>query len=393
MATVNGSMLRWAREAAGLNLELAAKRAGFKDTKKTTAEGKLRAMENMERNELSVAKLEKLAAIYRIPVLTFYLPEPPRKSDVGQDFRVISGADPQQNALVQALLRQMKASQSIIKEALLEADATYHLPFVGSMNVDLAPKTAARKISDAIHFDIKAFRQARNSNEAFKYLRAATEKLGIYVILKGNLKSHHTNIDIEYFRGIAIADNVAPFIVINDLDQSSAYSFTLLHELAHLFMGQGGISNNSIQIKVEKICNEIASQILLPDDDFAKFAINKDISLAAIERLIADYSTLTNVSCTHIAYRLLSRGDLDASQYKQLSRKFLEYWRAAKAKEKTANRDKPGGPNYYVVAKYKLGALVAQVEQLTRSGILSPSKAGIATNVRPINIYNLFDAA
>ena len=79
-------------------------------------------------------------------------------------------------------------------------------------------------------------------NEAFSLLRSRTEDAGVFVLLKGDLGSYHTAIPVDVFRGFAIADDVAPFVVINDQDSTPAWSFTLLHELVHLLLGQTGIS-------------------------------------------------------------------------------------------------------------------------------------------------------
>ena len=64
----------------------------------------------------------------------------------------------------------------------------------------------------------------------------------MFVLLKGDLGNYRTAIDVEVFRGFAIADDIAPFVVINDNDSKAAWSFTLLHELTHLLLGQTGIS-------------------------------------------------------------------------------------------------------------------------------------------------------
>jgi Zn-dependent peptidase ImmA (M78 family) len=86
----------------------------------------------------------------------------------------------------------------------------------------------------------------------------------VFVLLLGNLGSHHTNIDAEVFRGFAVADPLAPFIVINDQDARPAWSFTALHELAHLWLGATGVSGQSLEAQIERYCNDVAGEILLP---------------------------------------------------------------------------------------------------------------------------------
>jgi Zn-dependent peptidase ImmA (M78 family) len=89
--------------------------------------------------------------------------------------------------------------------------------------------------------NLSDFRSQSSAEEAFSFLRSRAEEVGVFVLLKGDLGSHHTAIDLQTFRGFALADPVAPFVVINDQDSKSAWSFTLIHELAHLWLGQTGV--------------------------------------------------------------------------------------------------------------------------------------------------------
>ena len=60
-------------------------------------------------------------------------------------------------------------------------------------------------------------------------------------------------------------------IVINDQDTKSAWSFTAMHELVHLWLGSTGISGTDTTDKVEQYCNDVAGEILLPADDLKVF--------------------------------------------------------------------------------------------------------------------------
>ncbi|MBK7541942.1 MAG: ImmA/IrrE family metallo-endopeptidase [Candidatus Competibacteraceae bacterium] len=121
------------------------------------------------------------------------------------------------------------------------------------------------QIQKSFGFDQKKYRSFRTQDDAFKYLRACVEGAGVFTLLLGNLGSHHTNLSTEVFRGFALSDDIAPFIVINDQDAKLAWSVTLLHEVAHLWLGKTGISGGSIERTLEKFCNEVASEILLPE--------------------------------------------------------------------------------------------------------------------------------
>ena len=93
--------------------------------------------------------------------------------------------------------------------------------------------------------------------QAFALLRSRAENAGVFVLLKGDLGSRHTALPVELFRGFAIADEVAPFVAINDNDSTPAWSFTLLHEMVHLLLGQTGISGARSGTEVEEFCNNV----------------------------------------------------------------------------------------------------------------------------------------
>lgn len=79
---MNADLFRWARETSGLSLEQAASVLDIKDVER------LYAIETGE-EEPSRPLLLKIAKQCRRPLVTFYLPVPPRKGDRGEDFRTL----------------------------------------------------------------------------------------------------------------------------------------------------------------------------------------------------------------------------------------------------------------------------------------------------------------
>jgi transcriptional regulator with XRE-family HTH domain len=251
--------LTWARETAGLSLEEAADALGINPARGRSAVERLHAFENGE-EEPSRPTLLKMTKAYRRPLVAFYLAEPPRKGDRGQDFRTLPGRE-QYNPELDALVRDIKARQGLIRSMLEDNDAAT-VDFVGSVKVDYPIERLTAKIEGA----------------------------GVFVLLLGNLGSYHTNIPVEVFRGFALADPLAPLIVINDLDARAAWSFTALHELAHLWLGATGISGptNTNNI-IEQYCNDVAGEILFPSSavqEFAKLPIASSLERAADDRRI-----------------------------------------------------------------------------------------------------------
>ncbi len=103
------------------------------------------------------------------------------------------------------------------------------LPFVASKTVRDDVTAVLQSIRETLNLDLDQYRGRKPGKlvpSGFAYLRAQAERVGIYVLLIGNLGSHHTSLDVETFRGFALADDLAPFIVINDQDAEGAVRAT-----------------------------------------------------------------------------------------------------------------------------------------------------------------------
>lgn len=65
------------------------------------------------------------------------------------------------------------------------------------------------------------------------------EALRINVVRNGVYENNNNRkIPVEQCRGFVLVDELAPFLFINGADAHSAQIFTLIHELAHLWIGK-----------------------------------------------------------------------------------------------------------------------------------------------------------
>ena len=381
---VNPDILIWARTTAGLSLEQAAHALGFNDTRDRTAAGRLQALEAGE-EETSRSVLLKMAKAYRRSLLVFYLGEPPRTGDRGQDFRTVPGAQPPlYNPLLDALIRDLRARQAIVRDVAQDTE-TKPLDFVGTASMEVPPLQLERRITERLQFSLEEFRAQRTQELAFGYLHRKIEEAGIYVLLLGNLGSHHTNIPVEIFRGFAIADPIAPFIVINDRDARTAWSFTALHEVAHLWLGATGVSGESDEAQIEKYCNDVAGEMLLPAADMRALQHIRAMPLAQAVPAITAFANARNVSRPMVAYRLLRVNAVSTGTWRQLATHFRDEWMASRDRETTDDRE--GGPSYYVVRRHRLGnALLEFVRRTLADGAITHTKAGQVLGVKPRNV-------
>lgn len=382
---LNPDIFVWARDAAGLSVDEAAQALGFKDTHDRTAAERLQAMEAGE-EEPSRSVLINMARAYHRSLLVFYLNEPPRKGDRGQDFRRAQGAPPPEyDPTLDALIRDIRGRQGIVKDLLEQAEPK-RVDYVASVTTDMPPAELARRMTERLGFSLDEFREQATPQAAFGYLREKIERSGAFVLLLGNLGSYHTNIPSGIFRGYAIADPVAPFIVANDQDAPVAWAFTALHELTHLWLGATGVSGGSTDAQLEIYCNSVAGEILLPESEMIELRILRGADLQETIIAIAQFANRRNISRGMVAYKLLRVNIIGQARWRELDKHYENEWIAKQALLKTKDRGE-GGPSYYVVKRHRLGrALLDLVKNSLAEGFLTHTKAGLVLGVKPRNV-------
>ncbi len=383
----NPEVFRWARESAGLAPEEAARAIGIVPVS-------LAAIEHGEKVP-SRTNLANMARVYRRSLLTFYLSAPPPKGDRGEDFRtVVAERAVEAEADVDALVRDLRVRQSLVRTVLEDEEGTRPLDFVGSANMQDGTASLCELIEQQLGLTRAEYRAQKNAEAAFALLREKAEQAGIFVLLAGNLGSHHSAIPVEAFRGFAIADPIAPFIVINDNDAKAAWSFTLLHELAHLWLGATGVSGGGYQgQKIERFCNDVAGEFLLPFSDVEMINIaglDKNTQIA----LITDYAALWRISRQMVAYSLYKADRITLDTWKELEAAIRELWVAERRHEREFARSKNSGPSYYVIRRHRLGhAMLDFANRAMDAGTLSPVKAARVLGVKPRSVYPLLAVA
>ena len=158
--------------------------------------------------------------------------------------------------------------------------------------------TIQASIVSTIDLSLAEFREQSSPELAFALLRSRAEAAGVFVLLMSNLGSYHTSIDLEAYRGFTLSDEIAPFIVINDQDSRAAWSFTLLHELTHLWLGQTGISGARAVQVIERFCNDVAGQFLLPAEELGELDVDDSTNLELSMSRVSEFATHRNLSAS-----------------------------------------------------------------------------------------------
>lgn len=251
-ATPTPTVLIWARKAAGMAVDVAARRAGVKvDQLSSWENGAARP---------SIPQLRKLASIYRRPMAAFYLPEPPRRFEVMHDFRRFS------NELVPPESSPKLAYE--IRRAFDRRD--WSLELMAGMDGSPRIFDVTAKVGDDIEEVAMRLRRAlgvttaqqncwRVDSEAFKKWRILLESAGILTL-------QATEIQLSEARGFSVSLKPMPAVVVNIKDAPRGRIFTLLHEATHVMLNEGGICDLH-DADAEAFCNRVAGATLFPRDD------------------------------------------------------------------------------------------------------------------------------
>ena len=256
--TLEPSVLRWARERAGLDVKTVAAKARV---------GTDRVAEWERSGRISVAQADRLAHHTCTPVGFLYLPEPPEDNLPIPDFRTPGGVSrrrPSPNLI--ETVHCMQRRQAWMREELVREDAK-PLGFVNA-RCPGEPEHVAAAMLDALALTRNWAARERSWTAALRRLRDRAEDASILVfvdVIVGN--NPHRRLDPDEFQGFALVDDYAPLVFVNGADFRAAQTFTLAHELAHVFIGEAGVSRadvlRPIAHETERFCARAAGEFLL----------------------------------------------------------------------------------------------------------------------------------
>ena len=393
MPKVNPAIMVWARETAGLTQEEAGRKLGLRDSSRSSAVEKLARIERGQK-EPSRPQLIKMAGQYRRPLLTFYLSKPPQKGNRGVDFRTLPQSDhTPEEAMLDALIREIRARQSMVRVIMEDEDEAEMLPFIGSHRIEDGRAAVLKSLQALLSVSTADYRAQRNASAAFALLRMSAEEAGIFVLLKGDLGNYVTALETSVFRGFSIADEVAPLIVINDQDARPAWSFTLLHETVHLLLGHTGVSGDSAENEVEQFCNDVAGEFLLPAKALKRLALDYCDEIGTIAERISEWANEFKVSSAMVAYKAYRSALITLETYNQLNATYRKAWQGERERSRAQAREQETRIRYNTVRRHRLGnRIIGLVEHMMAAEALSTSKAAQILGVKPRQVQPLLDA-
>jgi Zn-dependent peptidase ImmA (M78 family) len=362
---VNGDVITWARERAGLSPQEAAQK--FPKIAAWEA-GKVLP---------SYPQLESMADEFRIPVAVFFFPERPNVPRIEETFRTLPDTEfARLPRRIQFLLRKAKAFQLGLHELTqgrnpAERLITRDVEFTARMSAD----AVAARVREYLGVSLEQQMAWRNVDEALKEWRQALYRVGIFVF-KDAFRE-------ESFSGFSLYDDVFPIIYVNNSAAKTRQIFTLFHELGHLLFHTSGIDPLDGQYverlpdrprHIEVLCNRFAAQFLVPEKAFEAAFVGQRPTEEMAEMLAGSF----HVGREFIFRKFLDRDLITHEDYGRAARQ----WAAQKQKGS-------GGDPYWSKLAYLGRDYVALAFNQYQQNRIDETQLGEYLDMKPKNVGTL----
>ncbi len=317
--TLSTDVLTWAAEQNGESWESVVEVIATKEKDRA----------RIRQGLLTVTQIEKLAKHTHVPFGFLFLDTPPVSNRPSiPDLRQMQDSEPLGNDFFDQL-EIVLARQDWYRD-YQRRQGEHPLSFVGKYAAakTRSPITIAQSIRETLQLTTSD-RKGKSVADYYQILVKRVEALGVLVMKSGVVGSNtRRSLSPTQFRGFALVDDLAPVIFINGNDQDVAAVFTLIHELAHIWLGISGVSDLALPANgTEKLCNAIAGEVLVPSEEFkADWREHQDLD---------ELAKLYCVSRLTIARRALDLALITQSRYLEI------------AKQSKLARARSGGGNAY----------------------------------------------
>ena len=276
-------------------------------------------------------QIEKMSKGTGIPLGYFFLEKPPVEDSSFVEYRTVDSkelSNPSRNLM--DTLHDMELIQEWIRNEL-QATESDDLSFVGAIKKTVQNNDFATFVRRSLQIEINWYESCKNGEESFKLLRNYISDLGVVVMMSGIVGNNtHRILDTNEFRAFALVDKKAPLIFINSNDSFNGKLFSLLHEFAHICLGENSLFNDrygSIDkvSATEKICNALAAEILVPEHIFLE-KWKKQIREKDEEATIRELAKYFKCGYTVIARRAYDQKFIDFQSYQNFAREAVQQY-------------------------------------------------------------------
>jgi Zn-dependent peptidase ImmA (M78 family) len=344
---VNPKLLRWAIDRSGLPLE------EFQPTVSAWLAGEKKPTYN---------QLESFARRAMVPFGYLFLEQPPNEELPLPDYRTRTDEGVRQPTpnLIETIF-EMQRRQYWMREYLVD-EGQKDLPFVGSAQIGEKIAPLARRMHETLGLSDSWAEGQPNWEEALRFLREQIEDAGILIFINGVVgNSTRRKLDPDEFQGFVLVDSIAPLIFVNGADYKVSQMFTIAHELVHVWVGESALfdltATAPANFDVEKYCNAVAAEFLVPADKLTEGWPSAPAGDAAFTSLAKRFK----VSPIVVARRAKDRKMISAEDFFSFYKRYMERER------KQQDERSPGG-NFWLTQNVRLGrrfgnAVIAAAEE------------------------------
>lgn len=356
-------VLSWAARRAGSSLgEIAVKVS--------------KRSEAILEGRLTLSQAEKYAQLTNIPLGFLFLEEAPAKRPVPlPDFRNVQDREPL-GAEFFDVYDDVIYKQEWFRDYLASIGAP-PLAFVSKHKANSSPRALAAAIFQDLKLDISTMRKANTPEALYAYLSQSAERAGVLVFKNGVVGNNtRRGLPVSQFRGFAIVDTHCPVVFVNGADAKAAWAFTLLHELAHIWVGESAVTDSAPQTNhpMEVLSNATAAEILVPAEEFR---VRWKALDGTVQEKLESLRLVFKVSTLVIARRALDEGFIERGVYAAI-------YEAARRSSSAG-----GGGDFYATLGARNGKRFSDtVARLAHSGELGLRQAGRLLNTSPSNVIN-----
>jgi Zn-dependent peptidase ImmA (M78 family)/DNA-binding XRE family transcriptional regulator len=373
-ALITPKMVTWAMKRGNWTHELLAKKMSV------TIE-RIIAWENDNKLERpSFNQAIQLSNALNVPLGYLYLSTPPTENIPLPDLRTISNKPIEKpspdfiDTLYDAYRKQQWYREYLVAEGVPE------LEFANKYKATDNPKVIAADMQKVLGLNDGFRKDSSNWEDFLRVLVRHVEQTRILVLRNGVVGNNvYRKLDVNEFRGFAIYDNIAPLVFINAGDYNTAQIFTLIHEVAHIWIGQSGISNLNYQLKsaqqqhsIDRLCDAVAGEVLVPEDRLiSEWDERKDIEYNI--DLLARYFRVSSFVILRRLYTLdLISKDVFNDKYDSL---------LTKVRPKSNNKE-GGGDFHALLTTRNSFTLTSTLIAGLSDGSVSPKEASQLLNIK-----------
>jgi len=291
----------------------------------------------------TVKQLENFSKNVHVPFGYMFLNEPPQEELKIPFFRTGKGITNQVSLNVYHAVQIVQKRQAWLTDYLIN-EGYDKLDFVGRMNIDSPVNEIVLDIRKTLSLQLNWASKHNNWERALEHLTLQIEEAGIIMNFSGVVgNNNRRKITVEECRGFVIVNEFAPFMFINSADAKAAQMFTIIHELAHVWVGQsaGFDFTNMLPANdpIEILCDNVAAEFLVPKDYL--------ISIWNEEKNFKKLNRIFKVSPIVVARRALDLGLISKSR-------FFSFYNSYINEFKNKKKQQGGGGNFYATAKKRI---------------------------------------